>query len=1331
MKRLPRVLLKLAAIVLACAVLLTTAVVLLLRSDWFHDKVRQRIVAEVEKATGGSVELEAFRFHWRALRAEVRGFTLRGKESADEPPLFSAQSFIVDLKVISLVRRDIDIARLGLGKPEIYIAFYPDGSTNVPQPKTPRRAGGRGIETFLRLAVQKFDLTQGHLQYANRRLPLDVKGERLRAEFSHDAAGPRYLGKFSSRQLLIESPKVLPIGFDLDLDWSLDGDSFDLASLRLALGGSSIDAAGSVAPLSAPALRLNTRGNFLMADFMPLLGLPLARRGRLDFKGLVALGGGAPHWLDGGISGSGFAYEEGRVRVTDIRLTSDLRATGSTFLLPNLSAQALEGGFTGEVSVDRFRSLRLRGQARSFPTGKLLESVSLKPLPWSGLVSGPLQLDWDFPNAPSPGAVVRAQLTLSAAPEGIPLAGEVSVTYDQRANSIRFAESQLATPLSRIRFSGSLRERLNADLFTRNLEDLLPAVSLFTDAPVESLPVKLDAGEARFEGYVDRALSGVRFSGRAALGPFLFAGQRIDEAAGGVELDRSGVRFQGASLRQRPAVIEGHGELEFADWKPTPGSRLSGNFRLRGLPLGRLLKDAGRELPVDGVLAGTVQLTGTVEAPDASARLSVERPTAYGERFDRLQTELRVTPTVVDVASLQLVALAGKLTLTGRYEHKPDDWLNGSMRFQAAGQGFTLAQWAAVRNLKEGLEGRLSWQASGSVEMADGRPQLNALTGDVRVRGLTLEARPLGSVEVTASTRGKILLARATAKISDSTIESSAEWSLEGESVGLGYIRFSRLTLAALQDVGLLGGPGRSLPAEGSFDGEVGFSGPVLQPGRWHGVARMTAFSLTPRLEALREHAAKLTVRNAAPLVFGIDPAGIHIQEARFVADGTDVEAFGTLAFRARGAWNFRLKGAINLQIVTLFNEDLMVTGVASLDASVRGTLSEPQFGGRMHLQDASFYLRGLPNGIEKASGTIHFDRNRATIEKLTSQTGGGDLTLAGHVGYRGELFYRLQARAERVRIRYPEGVSTSFNADLSLTGTPSRSLLSGDVSVIRAGFTPRTDIGGLLTQPVTPPSTPATSNEFLRGLQFDVGIRTTADAELLTTLTRDVMPEADLKLRGSPSNPVLLGRMTVDQGEIQFFGNRYNIIRGEVSFFNPVKIEPVLAMDLETRVRGIIVNINFSGPLNKLNFSYRSDPPLQSQEIIALLTVGRAPGSTATVAGAQSAQGQSFLQTGGDTLLGQAIAAPVSGRLQRFFGVSRLKIDPQLTGIDNTPQARLTIEQQLSPNITLTYITNLTRTQHQVVRVEWDLSREWSLLAVRDSNGIFGVDFVYRRRFR
>src|SRR5579872_5339615 len=102
MRRAPRILLKLAAALVALLAILAIAGVLTLRSGWFHEKVRQRIVTELERVTGGSATLGNFTFDWRLLTVAFRDLTLRGKEPASAAPLLRAESIVVGLKIISL-----------------------------------------------------------------------------------------------------------------------------------------------------------------------------------------------------------------------------------------------------------------------------------------------------------------------------------------------------------------------------------------------------------------------------------------------------------------------------------------------------------------------------------------------------------------------------------------------------------------------------------------------------------------------------------------------------------------------------------------------------------------------------------------------------------------------------------------------------------------------------------------------------------------------------------------------------------------------------------------------------------------------------------------------------------------------------------------------------------------------------------------------------------------------------------------------------------------------------------------------------------------------------
>lgn len=558
---------------------------------------------------------------------------------------------------------------------------------------------------------------------------------------------------------------------------------------------------------------------------------------------------------------------------------------------------------------------------------------------------------------------------------------------------------------------------------------------------------------------------------------------------------------------------------------------------------------------------------------------------------------------------------------------------------------------------------------------------------------------------------------------------------MRGDVPGLGTLELGSFTLAKVNEILQIAGEKRDIPFDGSFEGEIVVSGALLKPSTLLARANLSRLELFPRNDknqfsppVLKE----LTLTNTGPIVLEVDSKGLQVVQAQLTGKETNLQLSGNVATSARNAWNIVLRGGLNLGIFQNYVPGLRTTGAAVVNATVRGTLDKPLLGGRMEIKDATVFHRDLTNGIEKANGVVAFDRNRALLQNFTAQTGGGGLKLSGFLTFGGEdrITYRINGQLERVRIRYPEGASTTVNADLSLTGTSDQSLTAGVVTVLRSGFTPRTDIGSMLLDPSKPVQSPPTS-PLLRGMQFDIRVVSTPNLILETSLTQGMQTVVDLNVRGSPAKPVILGTVSVNQGELNFFGTKYTITRGTVSFFNAVRIEPIVDLDMETTVRAITVNINVSGSIDKPNITYRSDPPLQPSDIVALLTVGRTP-TNATIATPVNVAGSANgFFAGTDAMLGQAVSAGVSSRLQRFFGVSRVKIDPQLSGIDTTPQARLTIEQQISRDITLTYVTNLTGTLQQIVRLQWDLRRNWSVTGVRDEYGVVGGDILYRRRFK
>jgi translocation and assembly module TamB len=325
-----------------------------------------------------------------------------------------------------------------------------------------------------------------------------------------------------------------------------------------------------------------------------------------------------------------------------------------------------------------------------------------------------------------------------------------------------------------------------------------------------------------------------------------------------------------------------------------------------------------------------------------------------------------------------------------------------------------------------------------------------------------------------------------------------------------------------------------------------------------------------------------------------------------------------------------------------------------------------------------------------------------------------------------------VQANADGIGVAYPQTVTTQVSARLALAGTSSRSLLSGTVTIQDVALHSHSDMGSLLNSAAAPPPAASVSAGVLAGMRFDVKIQTSPDVQFRTTLTENLQADANLTLRGTADHPGMIGRVTVTDGDVVFAGTKYHIDQGTVTFYNPQKIEPILNVDLSTSVQGVDVALSVSGPIERMKLSYRSDPPLQFTEVVSLLGSGKPPTSDPVLAArAPVAPPQSLGQTGASTLLGASVANPVSGRLQRLFGVSKLKIDPQITGASNTPQATMTLQQQISRDLTFTYIQDVTQSNSQIIRVEWAANPRWSAIAARDRNGQFDVDLFYKKRFR
>jgi translocation and assembly module TamB len=1330
-----------------------------LESEWFFSKVRTRIIGVVETATGGRVELGGFRFDRSHFTVELREFVLHGTEPASKPPLFRAGRVKVGLKLLSLIKPDVDILSLDVAEPRVYLVIGPDGRTNIPEPKVKRTSKKNTLETILDVAIDRFHLYNGVFEVeAQSRIPIDFAGRNLAIELAYDAATPRYKGTFHADPLNIKYSDYDAQPFTANLGISIERNRIAIESGRLITADTTVDVRGALEDLAAPHAGFQYVARASVPDIGRIFRVPELRRG-------AAISAGSGTWrpadglaLQGDFHANGFEYRDNTVNLAGVRaagavdigngVVKALRTHLSGFYVRGSKREPVEGQvaqvevrgrdldvrgialtllggtFTGSATVRNLERYAVDGAIAGVQAARTVAMYSPRQLPWDALVYGPVRVQGAFHQPLDLKA--GGELTLSAAASGAPVSGKITAAWDARAQTLDLGQSAVALPNSRVEFSGAVGTQLRVHLETRDLNDLLPALG----GDAATLPVKLNNGSAVFDGTVTGNTAAPRIAGHLRATNVVYSGEGADLVEGDVVAAPEVVRLQNTTASRGALRAQVQGSVVLSDWKALDGSPIAANVSIQGAPLPELLTAVGaKSVDATGSLRATGFVSGTIAAPRFEGDVELAKGVFEGEPFDRLTAHAAYTGHTLEVRQAEITAGANQVRVSGSYDHAPQRFDQGRVRFDLTTTAVPLDSIRAVTKQRDDISGTVQAKAAGELQLdGGGKFRVLSLNADVVGRRLELGDQPVGETHLTATSTGGVLRTHLESTAAGAEVRGDGEWNLGGDYPGRATITFSKLDLANLRAwVSVDSGA----QITGSADGELRLQGPALD---WKA---MTAELRIPRLEIgpapdTKLASAPLRIANQGPLVARYANSMLTLDSVHMVGTGTDLTAGGRVLVDQKQL-DLRVEGHADLGLIGNFVADVVARGTVNTSATVRGSFSDPQILGRLEFQKASFSVVDLPNGISNATGVLAFNKDRATIQSLSGETGGGRIDLSGFVQYGGggPLVFRLHARAREVRVRYPEGVSTMANANLNLTGTEEASTLSGNITILRTGVNLQSDFSSVLAKSAEPIRTPSAQPGLLGGMSFDVQVETAPETQFETSLTEGVQAEAALRVRGTLTNPAVLGRITISQGKLQFFGTEYTVSQGTVSFYNPVKVEPILNIDLETKARGIDITLSVAGPLNKLTLTPRSDPPLQFSEIVALLAQGRAPTSDPSLMRRQTEAPQTFQQAGASALLGSAIANPVAGRLQRFFGVSKIRIDPSLAGVENNPQARLTLEQQVTPNLTFTYITNVTTSNPQVVRVEWAVSRQWSIVALREENGLTGLDFYYKKRFK
>ncbi len=1583
--------------------------ILIVRSAWFSNFVREKIIAAVEESTGGRVEIGSFTFDWTNLTVRVRDFILHGREPRDAHPLVRVPLLELRLKLLTGLKKAVDLRYLGIHQPQVNFIVFPDGTTNVPQPKVHKPPSEKsGLETVVDLAVQRFEIDKGLLEYAQQTSSFTARGENLRVFLDYSSQNPSYRGTLSIDPVLVTAADRPPIQVRVNIPVTIEKDAVTVAGGKLSTRQSQILIDASLHNLKAPVITVRANAAVSLPELQP--GIPpdapktltaklvgsielnsnaidlqaadlslgkttfhaasknssvvfqsklaleeLSRTfklgstkptGDLELDGNAKLDARNNYSVDGVLRSHGLSLRSETVQIRNIDVSSPFHADPALISLDGLEIDALGGRLGAKIFLQNLRRLSVEGNLRNFSLPVLVSAFSGKRLDYDGALNGSLTAKGDLEAKGTTGYQAEARLRISPGTRGVPLTGQLNAEYLGATNAIRMRDSYLAMPHTRIDLSGSLNKQIDIKTISHDLNDFLPVANFGAAQPLHSLPVALQGGVATLEARVAGDMKSPQINGHLDVNKFAVEHRSFDRLAldlsaspssaaiqngfltraglrsdfdaslglrkwsplpqspvtanatvrngdlndllgmaseGGIpasgtvnadmhvhgtygnplgaatfelvngvayeqpfnrlyaklnfadqlialsplELDAAGgsVNINGTFQHPRDNVRTGHAEfhvatnnIQLANIKPlqqqnagvagsielaadaaadlrtengatkttisnihldlsgrqlrvrdqdagsltatartangTVSYDLRSNFAgsdiqinghtalasyttsatasVRALSVEKALQMTGEAaIPVRGDLSATAHLTGTPQIPVADLSFTFARGNVYEEPIDRLQGTVRYSNKSLDIPALQINAPAGQVTLHG-------SWDAGMVKAQVDGTDIQVAKIEHVRRAAPGLAGTLHLAADVSASLRERQGKrdvtIKSLNADVRTRELRVDRRPLGEASLVAKTSGTALTLGLHSEIAQSQIQGEARTELTGRYSTRASLKFNNIRYANIAPFVSMGAATK--PAfDALVEGQASLNGPLADPDNLNARLQLDHLDFRTNPEGSPtggSPARTVEFQNDGPLILALTHSTAQIQQFRIQGPHASVQASGAVNFKnTDSALALKVSANADLGVLQDVSRNFYSSGGVALDAAIRGTFGNPQVVGKVELKNANVNYANAPNGLANANGVILLNGTNASIQNLTAESGGGKITLAGFVGFSAQsLNYNLRATAEKVRTRR-SGISLTYNAALSLIGSSRRSLLGGTVTIQRIAYSSSSDAGAILSSASTPPSTPTAPSPLLAGMRLNIKVTTDPDLRVVTTYAERLEIFSNLTVRGTAATPGILGSVRVTNGQLVFFGNTYNVKTGTVNFSNPNAIEPVLNVSLETTAQGVDVLLGVSGPMNNLSLSYHSDPPLTFQQIVQLLATNTTPSDPTIAAHQPTPAQQSLSQMGESAILGQAVANPLASRVQRVFGLTQFKIDPSVSGSNGTPSARVTLQQKIASNITFTYITDVTQTNSEIVRVQWDLTPKFSAVALHDYNGNVSVQFLYKFKIR
>jgi hypothetical protein len=1161
----------------------------------------------------------------------------------------------------------------------------------------------------MRLEAARVTVREGRFVINNRSIPFNLSLEDLDCEIRYAKKLPSYKIRLAyKRSEVFYWHRNIPHDLEADLDLSVQG--IEIESFKFRYGASLLRGTGSVKNWDSPVVSIAANGVVNARDF--ILAAPSLSEGSGDINVRAEF----RRDKDGIYSKGRFTSPSSGYRRMKYRnLAGDYEISRNVLHLRNVTGQIAKGDFlvNGDIQLREANKMpnRVTVKTREVP---LVEAGRLLKLPldkFENTADSTATLLWhpgkgDFRadcsvtlHGLAPGASLPAR--------GVLLGGDLQFTAFG-TGAVHLSSASLSSPYTSLQASGGQGGLFHVRLSTTRVAEPLGLIGAFSPAVADMLARQADlqdlAGSYDLNGDVRiQSRANVGYDGSVAVKNGRWRSYKADTLSALAHFSTPRLELRSLSIHSGQQTVEGDVDLEIAEKQRISDFRFLGTLRRISLAS---LKDLGVNTPQ---IAGIMDASGSVRyvlgAWEGEGQLAVEKGSFKGERFDGLRARVQIENQRLRLIQAEATRSTSRISARGQV-----DLNTRHLDLTTTLDGFSLDQVPAVRDRSLPVQGRV--RASGTIKGTIDDP---SFAGTFELEELHYGTWNLGRGN------GKLELDKAKVRGNAEINSKFGNLNIQADvSTGTGFPGKATLVFENLDVQRIFTGktPSYLKGLSTALQGKIEVGGRFDDPA---------GLRIQGEVDGARFKILDYELHNDGQIQFAVLNRILRAESIRFVGEGTSLALSGTVPLDDSARLDLNLSGSLNLHLLEGMEMKLRAGGTAALNIRASGARKNPQFIGRVTLQDAGFEHPNLPFRMSAMQGDIVFSRNLIRLENVRGMAASGTLQLSGVLEHQNAVLrsVNMGISFRNARLSYPEGFRSVVNAELLLSGNKELQVLSGDVDVIRSEYVRSFNLLGQFGGRGVTQTGPLTTSPALMSLRLNVEIRSDNGLIIDNELAK-VRGSLRLSLRGTPAYPSLTGHAEVVEGTLFFRGNRFEIIHATADFVDRNRINPVLEIRAEADVKSYRLILDAVGNVDHLNLNVTSDPPMSTVDILALLTTG--------VGGTEAGTTRSESQTVGMTaasVLSENLTGVVGKRVERVFGLESFRVDPFLAGVESDPTARVTVSERLSKDLVVTYSRNLTTSQDQIVVIEYDIGKNLSVVATRDEDGNFGLDFRFRKRFR